>query len=95
MKPSPSPATRGEHGQRGVLGGLVDRDREVAAGAAPELVGAARARDGRDGRDDGVAHRAADLEPALGRHGSNGSSWLKTMPSRIFGKKNVDLGGIV
>ena len=95
MNPSPPAASSREHGQRRVLGRLVDRDRQIAAGAAPELVRPPRARHGAHGRHDAVAHRAADLEPALGGHGSNGSSWLKTIPSRIFGKKNVDLGGMV
>ena len=76
-----------EHGQRRILRGAVDRDREVAAGPAPELVRAALARHRARGGGDAVAHGAADLEPALGRHGSNGSSWLKTIPSRILGKK--------
>ena len=84
-----------QHLEGGVLGRLVDRDREIAARPATELVGPARPRHLGDGGADTVAHRAAHLEPALRRHGSKGSSWLKTMPSRIFGKKNVDLGGIV
>ena len=84
-----------EHGQRRVFGRSVDRDGQVAPGAASELVRPPRPRHGAHGRGDAVAHGAADLEPALGRHGSNGSSWLKTMPSRIFGKKNVDFGGMV
>ena len=84
-----------EHRQRRILGRLVDRYGQIAAGAAPELVGPASPRHVGDGRSHGIAHRATDLEPALGGHGSNGSSWWKAMPSRIFGKKNVDLGGIV
>src|SRR6185436_17706904 len=84
-----------EHRQGGVLGRAVDGHRQIAAGAASQLVGPVRAGNGGDGRGDAVAHGAADLEPALDRHGSKGSSWLKTMPSRIFGKKKVDFGGIV
>ena len=84
-----------EDAERGVLGRLVDGYRRVTAGAAAQLVGTPRPWHGGDRLGDGVSHRAADREPALGGHGSNGSSWLKTMPSRIFGKKNVDFGGIV